>query len=183
MARINYGSFVSRYDRITMPQKSAPVSTLSATLDKSAEVQRTLDTVRETLGMEVAYLSEFVEERAVFRAVSAPGLEAMIRPSQSMDLREVYCKHILDGGLPSLMTDTSQHEIATDLPITQMIPIGSHLSVPVRRADGSVFGMFCFLSRHARPDLGQDDLTMVLAQSVGVGTQLFGEQTVSPAIE
>ena len=157
-----------------MSQQSTPLSALSASPADSAAIQNTLDAVRETLGMEVAYLSEFVQERAVFRAVSAPGLEAMIRPSQSMDLREVYCKHILDGGLPSLITDTSQHAIATDLPITQMIPIGSHLSVPVRRADGSVFGMFCFLSRHARPDLGQEDLTMVLAQSVGVGTRLFG---------
>lgn len=162
-----------------MPKQSAPLSALSASPDDSAAIQVTLDMVRETLGMEVAYLSEFVQERAVFRAVSAPGLEAMIRPSQSMDLREVYCKHILDGGLPSLMTDTSKHAIATDLPITQMIPIGSHLSVPVKRADGSVFGMFCFLSRHPRPDLGQDALTMVLAQSVGVGARLFGVQAVS----
>ena len=161
-----------------MSRQPAAISTLSASADDSAAIQNTLDTVRQTLGMEVAYLSEFVEERAVFHAVSAPGLEAMIRPRQSMDLREVYCKHILDGGLPSLITDTSQHAIATDLPITQMIPIGSHLSVPVRRADGTVFGMFCFLSRHARPDLGQDDLSMVLAQSETVGTRLFGCQTV-----
>ncbi|WP_052650502.1 GAF domain-containing protein [Paracoccus sp. PAMC 22219] len=166
--------------RTAMPQQSPPLSTLFASSDDGVALQNTLDTVRETLGMEVAYLSEFIQERAVFHAVSAPGLEAMIRPSQSMDLREVYCKHILDGGLPSLMTDTSQHAIATDLPITQMIPIGSHLSVPVRRADGTVFGMFCFLSRHARPDLGQDDLTMVLAQSERVGTRLFGGQTLPP---
>lgn len=134
---------------MTMTQQSAAISNLFANPKDGAAIQSTLDTVRKTLGMEVAYLSEFVKERAVFHAVSAPGLEAMIRPSQSMDLREVYCKHILDGGLPSLITDTSQHAIATDLPITQMIPIGSHLSVPVRRADGTVFGMFCFLSRHA----------------------------------
>lgn len=165
-----------------MTQQSTTISTLFANPKDGAAIQNTLDAVRKTLGMEVAYLSEFVEERAVFHAVSAPGLEAMIRPSQSMDLREVYCKHILDGGLPSLITDTSQHPIATDLPITQMIPIGSHLSVPVRRADGTVFGMFCFLSRHARPDLGQDDLTMVLAQSVSVGTRLFGSE-IAPSAE
>lgn len=164
-----------------MTQQSTTISTLFANPKDGAAIQNTLDTVRKTLGMEVAYLSEFVEERAVFHAVSAPGLEAMIRPSQSMDLREVHCKHILDGGLPSLITDTSQHAIVTDLPITQMIPIGSHLSVPVRWADGTVFGMFCFLSRHARPDLGQDDLTMVLAQSVSVGTRLFGGEKAPSA--
>lgn len=137
-----------------------------------AVIRRALDTVRETLGMEIAYLSEFVAERAVFRAVSAPGLEAMIQPSQSMDLREVYCKHILDGGLPRLMVDTSAHPIAAQIPITQMIPIGSHLSVPVTREDGSVFGMFCFLSRHPRPDLGPEHLALVEARSAEVAAHI-----------
>lgn len=41
--------------------------------------------------------------------------------------------------------------------------------------------MFCFMSRYARPDLGQDDLTMMLAQSERVGTRLFGGQTLPPA--
>lgn len=131
-----------------------------------------LATVREKLGMEVAYLSEFVDSRAVFRAVCAPGLEAMIRPSQSMDLREVYCKHILDGGLPRLMPETSAHKIATDLPITQMIPIGSHVSVPVYRADGSVFGMFCCLSRSTRPELTESDLQFVETHAQMVARQL-----------
>lgn len=149
---------------------SLSASALSS--DALSAIQTALDTVRETLGMEVAYLSEFMNERAIFRAVSAPGLEAMIQRSQSMDLREVYCKHILDGGLPRLIPDTGAHKIATDLPITQMIPIGSHLSVPVHRGDGSVFGMFCLLSRGSRPDLTDDDLQFVEAQAELVGQQL-----------
>jgi GAF domain-containing protein len=144
-----------------MPSLSPALSTVAENTADHAAIQQSLETVRETLGMEVAYLSEFVDSRAVFRAVSAPGLEAMIQPSQSMDLREVYCKHIIDGNLPRLMPDTSRHKIATDLPITQMIPIGSHLSVPVHRPDGSIFGMFCFLSRHPRPDLTEDALHLV----------------------
>lgn len=147
---------------------------IARSAEDSAAIQLALDTVRETLGMEVAYLSEFVEERAVFRAVSAPGLEALIQPSQAMDLREVYCKHIIDGRLPQLMTNTSAHPIAVELPITQMIPIGSHLSVPVRRKDGSIFGMFCFLSRHPRPDLGADDLALVQAKSDDVAARIGG---------
>lgn len=152
---------------------SSPIfPTIATRPDDQEAIQATLDTLRERLGMEVAYLSEFLQDRAVFRVVSAPGLEAMISPSQSMDLREVYCKHILDGGLPNLMTDTADHAIAVDLPITQMIPIGSHLSVPVQRPDGSVFGMFCFLSRQPRPDLGSDALEMVWTGSANVTRRL-----------
>lgn len=155
-----------------MPSRSSTLSAVAESTPDHAEIQNSLDTVRETLGMEVAYLSEFVDSRGVFRAVSAPGLEAMIRPSQSMDLREIYCKHIIDGDLPRLMPDTSLHRIATDLPITQMIPIGSHLSVPVHRADGSGFGMFCCLSRQARPDLCQDALHLMETHSARVAIKL-----------
>ena len=157
-----------------MTHEPTALSRIAGCAESNKAIQLALDTVRETLGMEVAYLSEFIEERAVFRAVSAPGLEAMIQPSQSMDLREVYCKHILDGGLPRLMADTSAHSIAVDMPITQMIPIGSHLSVPVTREDGSVFGMFCFLSRHPRPDLGQHHLDLVEARSAEVALRVGG---------
>lgn len=155
-----------------MPARTAALSAVALHPANHAAIQQSLDTVRETLGMEVAYLSEFVDSRAVFRAVSAPGLEAMIQPSQSMDLREVYCKHIIDGGLPRLMPDTSAHKIATDLPITQMIPIGSHLSVPVHRPDGSVFGMFCFLSRQPRPDLTEAALHLAETHSAMVAARL-----------
>lgn len=103
-----------------------PFRGIATNLADATTIQRTLDTVRESLEMEVAYLSEFVADQAVFHAVSALGLEALIQPSQSMDLREVYCKHIIGGDLQRLMTDTSVHQIANDLPITQMIPIGSH---------------------------------------------------------
>lgn len=155
-----------------MPSRSPALSAIAKSPADHAAIQQSLDTVRETLGMEVAYLSEFVDSRSVFRAVSAPGLEAMIQPSQSMDLREVYCKHIIDGNLPRLIPDTSRHKIATDLPITQMIPIGCHLSVPVHRPDGSVFGMFCFLSRQPRPDLTEDALHLVETHSEMVATRL-----------
>lgn len=154
---------------------TSSLSAFALSPDALSAIQTALETVRGALRMEVAYLSEFVNERAVFRAVSAPGLEAMIQPSQSMDLREVYCKHILDGGLPRLMPDTGAHRIARDLPITQAIPIASHLSVPVHRVDGSVFGMFCFLSRTTRPDLTERDLHFVEAHALKIGQQLAGQ--------
>lgn len=156
-----------------MPFHHASLLTTAPDSTDHAVIHQTLETVRDSLGMEVAYLSEFVGDRAVFRAVSAPGLEAMIRPSQSMDIREVYCKHIIDGKLPRLMADTSAHSIAVDLPITQMIPIASHVSVPVCREDGSVFGMFCFLSRTARPDLTDQHLAFVEAQAQAVASRIF----------
>ena len=103
-----------------MPSLSPALSTVAENTADHAAIQQSLETVRETLGIEVAYLSEFIDSRAVFRAVSAPGLEAMIQPSQSMDLREVYCKHIIDGNLPRLLPDTSARDHLVSLPLLRL---------------------------------------------------------------
>jgi len=65
-------------------------------------IDRVLQSVRLHLGMEIAYVSEFVGNDSVFRAVSAPGLEALIKPGDSRSLDDVYCRHILAGRLPEL---------------------------------------------------------------------------------
>lgn len=117
-----------------------------------------VDTVRRDLGMEVGYLSEFVAGLSVFRAVSVAGQSFSVRPGFTIDIREVYCKHIIEGRLPRLITDTSQHALAMELPITQALPIGSHVSVPIHRKDGEVFGMLCCLSRTPKPELRSREL-------------------------
>ncbi|AMM83476.1 EAL domain-containing protein [Martelella sp. AD-3] len=120
-----------------------------------------LETVRTHFDMQVAYVSEIVDGNSVFRAVSAPGFEAIAFPGAVLSLQEVYCQHILDGRLPSVMADTADHPLAVSMPITANIPIGSHLSVPVHREDGSVFGMFCCLRSTPHPTLGERDLKIM----------------------
>ncbi len=120
-----------------------------------------LTAVREHLGMDIAYLSEFIGDRSVFRAVSAPGLEHLAKVDDAHDIKDVYCQHILDGRLPELIPDTSAEPIAVALPITATAPIGSHVSVPIHRPDGSVYGMFCCLAATPRPDLNPRDLAVM----------------------
>ncbi len=108
--------------------------------------------------MDVAYVSEFVGDRSVFRTVDAPGLADLAKPGDSHSLDDVYCGHILAGRLPELMPDTAAEPLAVSMPITSAIPIGKHMSVPLRRADGSTYGMFCCLGRVADQTLSQRDL-------------------------
>lgn len=129
--------------------------------ESSETIAQALQSVRKHLGMEVAYLSEFVEGRSIFREVDAPGLEALIKPGDSGSLDDVYCRHILEGRLPELMNDTADHPLAAAMPITQATPIGAHMSVPIRLADGSAYGMFCCLSPHANKTLNDRDLQIM----------------------
>ncbi len=135
----------------------------SAPLDAEPDniIESALETVRRHLGMSVAYLSEFVDGRSVFRAVSAPGLEAMMKPGDSSDLSEVYCGHVIAGRLPQVIRDTAKEPLAMALAVTAALPVGCHISVPIRRADGSVYGTFCCLAPAPNPSLNARDLEVV----------------------
>jgi EAL domain-containing protein (putative c-di-GMP-specific phosphodiesterase class I) len=78
-------------------------------------------------------------------------------------LDDVYCRHILAGRLPELMPDTAAEPVAAAMPITEAEHIGRHMSVPIRLADGSAYGMFCCLGFAADPSLQQRDLQMMRA--------------------
>jgi EAL domain-containing protein (putative c-di-GMP-specific phosphodiesterase class I) len=139
------------------------ITAAGETAPRNDMVKRSLQAIRAHLGMEVAYVSEIVGDRSVFRHVDAPGLEAMIKAGDSQSLDDVYCRHILAGRLPQLIPDTAAEPLAMALPITQALPIGKHVSVPIRLADGSVHGMFCCLGFKADPSLRERDLQMMRA--------------------
>lgn len=140
--------------------KSIVAPQLSSQGDPSI-VQNVLQSVRQHLGMEIAYVSQFVNNDSIFRVVDAPGLEALIKPGDSRPLDDVYCRHILAGRLPELMPDTSQFPLAASMPLTSATPIGAHVSVPLRMSDGQVFGMFCCLSPRANTTLNERDLQVM----------------------
>ncbi len=124
-------------------------------------VKRALQAIRSHLDMEVAYVSEFVDNRAVFRQVDAPGLDAKIKVGDSHSLDDIYCRHILEGRLPQIIPDTAAEPIAVALPITQAVPVGKHMSVPIRLPDGELYGMFCCLGFAPDHSLHERDLQMM----------------------
>ena len=137
--------------------------TVHADAEAPGMVRRSLQVMRRHLGLQVAYVSQFVDGRSVFREVDAPGLEALIKPGDSRSLDDVYCRHILAGRLPELMPDTAREPVARAMPITAAVPIGAHVSVPIRLPDGEVYGMFCCLGPSPDASLNRRDLQMMRA--------------------
>ncbi|SFV31679.1 EAL domain, c-di-GMP-specific phosphodiesterase class I (or its enzymatically inactive variant) [Devosia crocina] len=138
---------------------------LTKALDEGADssLRRALEAVREHLGMQVAYVSEFVGDRTIFREVDAPGLEHVVKPGDSMPLDYVYCRHILEGRLPELMPDVLGVPFAVDMPFTHDMGVRAHMSVPIKLRDGKVHGMFCCISTEPQPSLNPRDLRMMRA--------------------
>ncbi|MEO3386983.1 EAL domain-containing protein [Mesorhizobium sp. CAU 1741] len=140
----------------------APILTSVAEVEGGTlTIQRALNAVRTHLGMDVAYLSEFVGNDSIFRVVDAPGLETLVKPGDARSLDDVYCRHIVEGRLPELIPDTANEPLAQSLPITKAVPIGSHVSIPIRMSDGSLYGMFCCLSARPNPSLNDRDLQVM----------------------
>lgn len=109
-------------------------------------LQDMLRAIREHLGMDVAFVSEFTAGRRVFRLVDSTYPNQPVKVNGSDPLEESYCQRIVDGRLPELITDACLVPAAMELPVTAALPVGAHLSIPIRLADGSIYGTFCCFS-------------------------------------
>lgn len=131
--------------------------------------------VRETLGMEVAFVSQLVDERRVFEVVSSSREgDSPLRVGRSDPLLDTYCMYVVQGRLPPVIRDirTAAHE-AVLLPITQRLGIGCYISAPVLLPDGRVFGTLCCFSRGARADLVEADGAALRQVADAIGAALL----------
>ncbi len=120
-----------------------------------------LHAVREHLKMEVAFVSEFTQGRRVFRYVDSSWAKNPVRVGNGDPLEDSYCARVVDGRMPELINDAQTDPVAAELPVTFALPVGAHLSVPIRMTDGSFYGTFCCFSRSADSSLNQRDLNLM----------------------
>ncbi|WP_295530289.1 EAL domain-containing protein [uncultured Pseudacidovorax sp.] len=139
--------------------------------DGAEAIHSVLTAVRRHLGMDVAFISHFEGDERVFEYVDcAP--DGPLRPSQRLAMTEGYCLKVVRGELPECIPDTSKVEAALQIPHTTEIPIGSHLSVPVRLKDGSIYGTLCCFSYLPNPVLGEREMRLMHAFAEVVGLRM-----------
>ncbi|HEY1855765.1 sensor domain-containing phosphodiesterase [Acidocella sp.] len=138
---------------------SAPDAAL-AFVELASDLDALLRAAREHLGMEAAFISKFAEGQRVVIHADAAG-PSPIAVGTSDPLEETYCQRVVDGRLPELIPDTALVPAAMTVPVNSRMPVGAHLSLPIRLADGSVYGTFCCLSRAADPTLNMRDLQVM----------------------
>lgn len=137
----------------------AVVTADGASQDWHQPLSEFLDRVRAALGMDIAFVSQFVDDQRVFRIVSvAAQVSSPVAPGISDPLVDSYCKRVVEGRLPGAIPDTAASAEARSLAITQRLAIGSYLSVPIVLRNGEVYGTLCCFSHLARPDLGDADV-------------------------
>jgi GAF domain-containing protein len=137
-----------------------------AELDSS--IGDVLSLLRERLGMDVVFVSEFIDGRRVFRKVEqGPGVN-LIAAGDSAPLEESWCQRVVDGRLPQFIADARKDPSASPLLKPLPFPIGTHISTPLVLSDGEVCGTLCCFSfepsGRAKPeDLNKLKMTARLA--------------------
>ncbi len=128
---------------------------------RSQILERSLSEVRRVLDMDVAFVSEFVGDRLVLRAVEGDGESFGWRAGESIPLDESYCKRVLDGRMEAVVPDARGGDMTRDLWVTSESEIGSYAAVPLVLSDGRPFGTLCCASHEPDPWLRDRDLRLM----------------------
>lgn len=118
-----------------------------------------LATVRAELGMDVAFVSQFIDGKRVFRYVDVPAGQPVIEAGGADPLEASWCKRVVDGRLPQFIEDAALLPAGAVDPIP--FRIGTHLSVPVVLPSGEVCGTVCCFSFDKSARACQADLEML----------------------
>ncbi|KLE31211.1 hypothetical protein AAW01_12785 [Aurantiacibacter gangjinensis] len=135
-------------------------------------IERILSTVRGHLGLDIAFVSRYVEgEQRELTHVSSD-LDLPMGAGFREDREDSYCWHILEGRLPELINDPADYPFTKNLAITDMLPVGCHVNTPLRLSDGTVWGSFCALGRKPDRTVNDRDLTILKSFAGLVGERI-----------
>ena len=150
-------------------------------LAQSPSVAGAVEAVRDLLGMDVAYATEFVGSDQVFRVLRGDGESFGVYEGFELPLEQTYCERVLAGRLPNLMPDVRADERAASLPVTEAADVGAFASVPLRLSDGRLFGTLCAGSHDAVPSLGYRDLQFLHVFARMIADQIEREELTRSA--
>jgi EAL domain-containing protein (putative c-di-GMP-specific phosphodiesterase class I) len=163
---------------------SSPLSQLVTNTDNQRRagdaLQGLVRAAREHLGMEVSFISEFTDGQRVFRYVdsSVPG---PVEVGGADPLESSYCQRIVDGRLPELIRDAQALPAAMELAVTAALPVGAHMSVPLRLPDGRLYGTFCCFSRQIDHSLNSRDVAVMRVFADVAGAYLEADLATAEA--
>lgn len=141
---------------------------LIATADSSdaeldGAIGEVLSLLRERLGMDVVFVSEFIDGQRVFKRVEqAPGVK-IIAAGDGAPLEESWCQRVVDGRLPQYIADAKRDASAAPLLKELPFPIGTHISTPLVLSSGEVYGTLCCFSFEPSGRAKPEDLNMLKA--------------------
>jgi HD-GYP domain-containing protein (c-di-GMP phosphodiesterase class II) len=155
---------VSRQDsEVTPAMPDAVADRLAEVLEHRGLdlIRSAMQAARELVGMELAFVSEMEPDTQTYRYVAGDG-DSFGLPEGHVDAAEHgYCARMVAELIPNIVPDVRADPRTSDVVATVAADVGAYIGVPLRLADGRLFGTFCCLSHDAQPELGQRDRTIM----------------------
>ena len=82
--------------------------------------------------MDVAFVSEFDQQRMVFRELVGEAESFGWREGEGVPMDETFCRLLLEGRLPNAIPDAKADGRVRFLQITGKADIGSYVGAPIR---------------------------------------------------
>jgi putative nucleotidyltransferase with HDIG domain len=139
-------------------------------------LERVLVAAKEQLGMEAAFVSEFAEQRMMFRKLVGEAESFGLREGESMPLEDTFCRLLMEGRLPNVIPDAKSDARVKFLDVTGEADIGSYAGVPIEFSDGRLYGTLCALSHSSDPSLRERDVQFMRVLARIVAEQLEREE-------
>jgi response regulator RpfG family c-di-GMP phosphodiesterase len=139
-------------------------------------VERAVSVVRSFLGMEIAYLTQFIDGQQHFQLLRGDGDSFGVHEGIDIPIEATYCQRILSGRLPNLIPDVRRDERAAAVEAGAAAGIGAYASVPITLSDGRLYGTLCAASHHAQPSLEYRDLQFLRVFARIIADQIENEQ-------
>jgi len=98
-----------------------------------------------------------------------------VKPGQVYSWAETLCSRMVEGKGPHIAPDVTKEPAYAAAPITQQIAIGAYVGVPLRRADGTLFGTLCAIDPEPQPERIREDKDMVVLMGELLGGLLEAE--------
>ena len=143
--------------------------------DIDSFMQEALRAIRTHMDMDVAFIAHFTNGNRVFRYVDSKDANPPIAVGGSDPLEDSYCQRVVDGRLPEIIPDAFLNSHAMTMPVTQVLPVRAHISLPIIMKNGVIYGTFCCFSYSPDQSLNERDLSMMKVFAELVARQLERE--------
>lgn len=115
-------------------------------------VSELLQRVREGLGMDIVFISQFAGNERVIRHLAAAGNDSDFAVGERDPLEETFCHEVVQGRQPPM----SRTPPAGPAPRADAHRrVGAYITVPISAPGGAVFGTLCCISHAPQPRLGE----------------------------
>ena len=100
-----------------------------------------------------------------------------VKAGQVYSWAETLCSRMVEGQGPHIAPDIASEPAYAKSPITEKIAVGAYVGVPLRRADGTLFGTLCAIDPEPQPERIREDTEMVVLMGELLGGLLEAELT------